>query len=146
MHGQYYPCVVYGVMESGYSHILEKEWLADNFPDLMTYTSDVVRLYMCRAVYGYEVPLDADSGHSEEATEEQKKSIQKLYTLLTDYWKEQETEEEEEEEKADYVMPEMGYFLAISGDYSVDEHEPYIPVEYEENSDKEDEDDDEGDE
>lgn len=113
MYACYDPFVVYGILESNRDQMLDREWLEENFTKIEMYASDVVRNHMGSAIYGYAVYLRPNG--TATATEEQKADVQTLYDMICTYCASQDTE-----------PPELGYFLAMSGDYEY-EHEEYVP-------------------
>ncbi len=115
MYSCYDGYVVFGVMESDRSMVLERDWLEVNFPQLSVYASDVVRNTMGNAVYGILGHLDSETGQVIVA-EVDKKCVQELYSLLVKYC-----------EETGHEKPCMGYFTVVSGDYE-EEHEAYIPA------------------
>eukprot|EP00557_Chaetoceros_sp_GSL56_P011530 CAMPEP_0176487150 /NCGR_PEP_ID=MMETSP0200_2-20121128/5963_1 /TAXON_ID=947934 /ORGANISM="Chaetoceros sp., Strain GSL56" /LENGTH=183 /DNA_ID=CAMNT_0017883929 /DNA_START=89 /DNA_END=640 /DNA_ORIENTATION=- len=148
MYCYYDPYVVYGVMEGTRSKLLDENWLDDKFcsdinPDLRIMASDVVRGIMGNAVYGFVVELDSATGQvQQQVTEEQKQCIQTLYEILSNHWDTvgknmihredwgamTSQEQQELQDKVNCMMPKMGYFLAVAGDYDTEtEHETYIP-------------------
>lgn len=114
MYGCFDSYVVYGVMEGDGFRILDQEWLESAYPEMYTYASDVVRNTMGNATYGYTLWLDPATGQA-QATEEQKASVQELYTRLHEYCV-----------REGIAEPSMGYFLVVGGDYEKDHYE-YVP-------------------
>jgi hypothetical protein len=117
MYGQFDPFILYGILESNRDSVLDSDWLQSNFPSLDTYASDVVRNYMGSAIYGVPVYLDPKTG-SAYVSEEDRVIVQRLYDRLCAYYKARGASQND--------LPEMGYFLAMSGDYEC-EHEVYVP-------------------
>jgi type IV secretory pathway VirB10-like protein len=158
MYGCFEPFVVYGVMEGTSSPILDEEWLLHTFPPddysfLGIYASDVVRNIIGTAVYGFYTALDSTTGQVQPPTNEQKQCIQTLYEHLCNYWsavgrRQQEEDvtlmtpeqKQEHEEKIKKMMPKMGYFVVVSGDYNTEEgHERYTPTAEDDEDDEEEE-------
>ena len=88
--------------------MLDCEWLAEHFPDIQMWASDVVRNYMGSAIYGYAVYLKRETGMC-TVPDKEKADVEALYERLCTHYRAQGVLEED--------MPEMGYFLAMSGDY-----------------------------
>jgi hypothetical protein len=114
MYSCYDSYVVYGVMEGDRNMVLEREWLETNFPQLSVYASDVVRNTMGNPVYGITGHLDSETGQV-HVSDDEKKCIQELYSLLMKYC-----------EETGHEKPSVGYFTVVSGDYE-EEHEAYVP-------------------
>lgn len=114
MYGCFDAYVVYGVMEGNLSEVLDEEWLESEYPDMCTYASSVVRETMGSAVYGIALELDPTTGQA-QATEEQKATVQQLYTRICKYCQREGSTE-----------PSIGYFLVVEGDYEKD-HREYVP-------------------
>lgn len=106
--------------------LLESSWLSANFPEMDRYASCVVRGYMCDAVYGYTIGI-SETGEA-VVSDEEKKNVQKLHDILSKY-----------HEKNGNGTPDIGYHMAISGDYNTEEQTEYYPDkdEYEDGSNEE---------
>jgi hypothetical protein len=117
MYSCYDPFVVFGIQESNRDMMLDSEWLAEHFPNIQMWASDIVRNCMGSAIYGYAVYLQRETGMS-TVSDEEKADVEALYERMCAHYRAQGVSEED--------MPEMGYFLAMSGDYEC-EHSSYVP-------------------
>lgn len=115
MYSCYDSYLVYGIMESDRSMVLDDEWFSENYPNLGMFASDVVRNTMGNAVYGTSVGICEATGQVNPPTAESKAEVDRLYEILCQHC-----------EVEGWPKPRLGYFLVISGDYEKD-HSEYVP-------------------
>lgn len=103
MYGCYDGAVVYGVCDESRAQMLDPDWLAEHYPAIQTYASDVIRNHLGNPVYGVICHLDRSTGRA---------------TLMD--------EEKEVVDRLAAAMKSKAMFqLAVYGDYVTSQHELY---------------------
>ena len=126
MFGCFDSYLVYGFKEGNRDESIDYDWLYDNWPYINKYAIDVVRCYLGEAAYGIACKID-DTGKI-NISEEDKKTVELFYKEVKEYKKNNDN------------LSELGFFTAMTGDYS-SEHDIYTL-----NNEEEDEDEDEDEE
>ena len=114
MNASYNPYLVYGVLESETDMLLDDDWLFSYDPMINMYAEYVSADCIKRGIYGHDLYLRPD-GTLETLTENQKDSVDRLYNILCEYC-----------EARGVRKPQLGYFLAINGNYQYPEQR-YTP-------------------
>jgi hypothetical protein len=112
MYGCSEPIIIYGWVENNTNFMLDPEWIVTNYKIINVYASEVVRNHLYSACYGIECKLLTNG--SIIINEDKKEEVKKLYDLWYNYQKKQKNKK----------ICELGYHLAISGDYEW-EHKYY---------------------
>ena len=103
MYGCFDGAVVYGGCDESRERMLDPAWLAEHYPAIQTYASDVVRNYLGNPVYGVICHRARSTGRA---------------TLM-------DGEKEAVDRLAAAMKSKAMFQLAVYGDYETGQHERY---------------------
>ena len=134
MHGCSYAVLVYGFNMGYREHIIYHDYLYEVFPDISQYAADIVRNYLGEAIYGIPCALDIKTGQA-LIDDSNKQKVYNLYDKYISYLKQKLTKKQFNIKIKEI---DLGFRLAVSGDYDTC-HEYIIPdLEWKSHSDEED--------
>ena len=122
MYGYFDALIIFGFNIGDRDTIIDHQYLENVFPDISEYALDVVRTFLGEAAYGIMCALDKKTGQV-TISDKDKDEVKKLHDKYVDYLKKNLTDKEFKEKMR---LVELGFYLAVSGDYGSGNSKPII--------------------
>ena len=113
MHGCSDACLVYGFNMGDSRYVFDNYYLNKDYPNVSEFAKNVVRNYLCEAVYGISCEIDKETGQA-IIRDEEKEQVKKLYEKYVEYLRE-ELSEKNFAIKISKIQ--LCFHLVVSGDY-----------------------------
>ncbi len=118
MYGCFDPNLVYGFNIGDRQHIIDPDYLEEDFPDILQCATDVVKHHLGEAVYGITCSLNPENGKVDiiDYNLEKVDKVNKLYEKYIEYLK---TKMPECIMNNRLKKIKLGYHLVVLGDYEL---------------------------